>query len=82
MCVQVAGPVKALPPFLLDEVEVVVPVQPCELYTFQVKLVSPTNSEMGVVSGIRLPALPDIPDYIPPPLTSVIQVIYHLILVG
>ena len=69
-----AGPVKATPPFLTDEVEVVVPIQPCEQYTFEVKLVSPTNSEMGTVSGISLAALSDIPDYIPPPLTSVIQV--------
>jgi hypothetical protein len=71
---QVAGPVKATPPFLTEEVEVVVPVQPCELYTFEVKLVSPTNSEMGTVAGIKLAALPNMPDYIPPPITQVIQV--------
>ena len=65
---------KATPPFLTDDVEVVVPVQPCEQYTFEVKLISPTNSEMGKVEGIILPALPDLPDYIPPPITSVIQV--------
>jgi hypothetical protein len=71
---KVAGPVKATPPFLTDEVEVVVPIQPCEQYVFDVKLVSPTNSEMGTVTGIKLEKLPDIPDYIPPPITSVIQV--------
>jgi hypothetical protein len=75
----VAGPVKAVPPFLTDEVEVVVPLpQPCEPYIFEVKLVSPANSELGVVTGIRLAALPDLPDYIPPPITAVVQVLYSL----
>jgi hypothetical protein len=29
---------------------------------------------MGTVAGIKLAALPNMPDYIPPPITQVIQV--------
>ncbi len=71
---------KAVPPFLTEEVEVVVPLpQPCEPYIFEVKLVSPANSELGVVTGIRLAALPDLPDYIPPPITAVVQVQHRIL---
>jgi len=59
-----------------DEVEVVVAVDPCEVYTFEMKIVNKQNQELGKVAGIKLPILADIQDYIPPPLTSVIGITY------
>eukprot|EP00092_Neocalanus_flemingeri_P056402 GFUD01066857.1.p1 GENE.GFUD01066857.1~~GFUD01066857.1.p1 ORF type:complete len:822 (-),score=173.57 GFUD01066857.1:393-2618(-) len=69
-----AGPVKSSPPFKNDEVEIIVPVEPCKEYQFEMKIVSPQNAVVAKVSEIFLLALSDLPDYIPPPLTSVIEV--------
>lgn len=71
---KVAGPVKSTPPFKTGEIEIVVPVEPCKEYQFEMKIVSPNNAEVGKVSDIFLLSLADIPDYIPPPLTSVIEI--------
>merc|ERR1719186_2424831 len=66
----IAGPVKKAPPFLTDEVEIVIPVEPCKEYEFELKIVSPQNSKLGKITDIRLPVLADIADYVPPPFTS------------
>ena len=38
------------------------------------KIISPQNKEIGKISGLQLENLPNIDDYIPPPLTSVVLV--------
>merc|ERR1719233_1254247 len=70
----VAGPVKRSPPFLTEEVEIVVPVEACKKYDFEMVIMSPQNTELGRVTGIPLPVLADIPDYVPPAFTSVLQI--------
>jgi len=70
----IAGPVKKAPPFVTDEVEIVIPVEPCKEYEFEMKIVSPQNSKLGKITDIRLPVLADIADYVPPPFTSVLEV--------
>merc|ERR1719233_1454188 len=70
----VAGPVKKSPPFLTEEVEIVVPVEACKEYDFEMVIMSPQNTELGRVTGIHLPVLADIPDYVPPAFTSVLQI--------
>ena len=69
-----AGPVKKSPPFLTEEVEIVVPVEACKEYDFEMVIMSPQNTELGRVTGIHLPVLADIPDYVPPAFTSVLQI--------
>ena len=69
----VAGPVKKSPPFLTEEVEIIVPVEACKEYDFELKVISPQNSLLGKVTKIHLPTLADIPDYIPPTFTSVLE---------
>merc|ERR1711962_6436 len=71
---KVAGPVKKSPPFLSEEVEIDVPVEPCKQYVFEMKIINPQNAEIGKISDLELQALPEIDDYIPPPMTSVILV--------
>eukprot|EP00090_Calanus_glacialis_P019961 TRINITY_DN3064_c0_g1_i2.p1 TRINITY_DN3064_c0_g1~~TRINITY_DN3064_c0_g1_i2.p1 ORF type:complete len:699 (-),score=174.03 TRINITY_DN3064_c0_g1_i2:66-2090(-) len=69
-----AGPVKKTPPFLTDEVEIVVPVEACKEYDFEMTIVSPKNSQLGKITNIHLPVLADIPDYVPPAFTTVLQI--------
>jgi len=73
---KVAGPVKKSPPFTSDTVEIIVPVEPCEQYDFELKIVNPQNAELGRITHLHLEALPDLLDYIPPPITSVVLVEY------
>jgi len=70
----IAGPVKKAPPFLTDEVEIVIPVEACKEYEFEMTIVSPQNSNLGKIVDIHLPLLANIPDFIPPPFTTVLQV--------
>lgn len=73
---KVGGPVKASPPFRSDEVEIVIPVEPCEQYVFEMRIINPQNKEIGKISDLELETLADVDSYIPPPLTSVILVDY------
>jgi len=73
---KVAGPVKKAPPFTGSEIEIVVPVEPCELYDFSLKIINPQGKEIGKVENIDLKSLADIEDFVPPPLTSVVMVDY------
>ena len=57
-----------------SDVEMIVPVEPCQQYSFQLKFVSPTGSVVGIVGNLVLPQLPDIPDYVPPPATQAVDV--------
>ena len=50
--------------------ELVVPVEPCTQYTFELKIISPNNAVVGSIPDILLPKLSDIPDYVPPPASE------------
>jgi len=69
-----AGPVSSAPPFKSDIVEIVIPVEPCKEYQFQMKIISPQNAVVASIPDIFLQSLADLPDYIPPPLTQVVDV--------
>ena len=45
------GPVKKSPPFLSDTVEIVIPVEPCKEYIFDMKIISPQNKEIEETQG-------------------------------
>jgi len=66
--------VKESPPFRSDDVELVVPVEPCTQYTFELKIISPNNAVVGSIPDILLPKLSDIPDYVPPPASEAVEV--------
>ena len=66
--------VKEAPPFKSSEVELVVPVEPCTEYSFVLKIMSPNSAVVGTVPDIKLPRLPDILGYIPPPVSEVVDV--------
>jgi len=70
----VAGPVKKIPPFLTEEIEIIVPVEACKEYDFEMTIISPQNTQLGKITDIHLPVLADIPDYVPPAFTSVLQI--------
>jgi len=70
-----ATPTKLAAPFPPSgQAEIVVTVEPCKEYQFDVTIVTPAGGILGKISGLRLPPLPDIVDYVPPPFTQVVQV--------
>jgi len=74
-----AGPVIGLSAdelngILTEEVEIVVPVEACKEYDFEMVILNPHHRELGRVTGIHLPVLADLPDYVPPAFTSVLQI--------
>jgi len=68
-----AGPATTAPPFRGQDVEVVVPVEPCKEYEFSLRIVTPSGSTLLTMPGLLLPPLPDIEDYVPPPFTEVVK---------
>ena len=66
--------VKESPPFRNTDVELVIPVEACQQYTFEVRIISPNNAVVGTIPDILLPKLPDIIDFVPPPVTEVVDV--------
>jgi len=69
-----AGPATTAPPFRGDQVEVVIPVEPCKEYEFTLRIVTPTGGTLITMPGLLLPPLPDIEDYVPPPFTEVVKI--------
>jgi len=70
------GPIKVQPPFLNPIIEMKVAVRDCNEYDFEIKFFGPGSKEVGKVTGVKLPALADVPGYVPPPLTSVMSITY------
>jgi len=68
------NPVTSAPPFKSDIVEITVDVEPCKEYQFEMKIISPQNAVVASIPGIILQSLSDLPDYVPPPLTAVVEV--------
>merc|ERR1719436_591136 len=71
-----AGPIKIQPPFLNPMIEVLIAVQDCAEYHFEVKLFAPRSQEVGKIQNIHLAALADIASYIPPPVTEVMSITF------
>jgi len=70
------GPIRVQPPFLNPIIEMNVAVQDCNEYDFEIKFFGPGNKEVGKVPSVKLPALADVPGYVPPPITSVMSITY------
>ena len=70
--------VKVSPPFSGSSVEILVPVSACQQVLFEVKFISPSNGVVGRVADIELPRLSDIPDFVPPLITDVLDVKFLL----
>lgn len=51
-------------------------MEPCQLYTFDMRIVNTQNTVIANITGIELPVLSDVQDYIPPPITSVMGVTF------
>jgi len=68
-----AGPATTASPFRGEQVEVVVPVEPCKEYEFSLRIVTPAGGTLLTMPGLMLPPLPDIEDYVPPPFTDVVK---------
>jgi len=71
------GPIRQQPPFLKEMIEIKIAVKDCSEYNFEVKFFGPGSKELGKVTGVKLPALADVPGYVPPPLTSVMSISYN-----
>jgi len=71
-----AGPVKVQPPFLKPMIEILIASKDCAEFNFEVKVFNPSSKEIGKVQNIHLPALADIPTYIPPPITNVMSITF------
>merc|ERR1711915_984353 len=67
------GPVRTQPPFLNSNIELLITAPDCAEFNFEVKFYAERSKEIGKVS-VHLPALADIPSYIPPPITEVMSV--------
>jgi len=68
------GPVKVQPPFINPIIEILVAAKDCAEYNFEVKLFAPTSKELKKVTGVHLPALANLPYYVPPPVTDVMSI--------
>ena len=66
------GPVKLQPPFLGDHIELLISAPDCAEFNFEVKVFAP-RKEIGKVQ-VNLPALANIPSYVPPPITDVMSI--------
>lgn len=66
--------VKQTGPFTGPQIQIKVPVEPCAPHTFQVSFVSKDGSELGRLPLLRLAALSDLADYVPPPFTEVMGI--------
>jgi len=71
------GPIKVNPPFLQPVISINVPVEECSQFNFEVKFFS-GRKEIGQIQNLNLPALADIPGYVPPPVTSVISISFNI----
>jgi len=61
-------------PFPGERVMIKVPVEACTPQELTVRFISKDGSELGKLPPVELPALADIPDYIPPPMSQVVSV--------
>merc|ERR1712025_1063907 len=70
-----SGPVKVQGPFLKPSIELLIAADAnCAEFNFEVKFFVAKKGEIGKVSMIHLPSLADIPNYVPPPITDVMDI--------
>jgi len=69
------GPLKLNPPYLKRTIDIVVPVEDCAGYMFHLQIHG-ARTKLGEVGSIPLPALADMPEYVPPPVTSTVSVAF------
>ena len=50
------------------------PPAPGQEYEFSLRVVTPTGGSLATVPGLLLLALPDLPDYVPPPASQVVKI--------
>ena len=71
--------VRVSPPFSSAEtVELVLGVAPCQEYSLQLRILSPAGAVVAAVADLALPRLADIPSYVPPPVSEVVEVKFLL----
>ena len=70
--------VKVSPPFSASEVELLLGVAPCQEYSLQLRILSPAGAVVAAVADLALPRLADIPSYVPPPVSEVVEVKFLL----
>jgi len=70
-----SGPVKVQGPFLKPSIELLIAADAnCAEYNFEVKFFVPKTGEIGKVNMIHLASLAAIPNYVPPPITAVMDI--------
>lgn len=70
------GPIKMSPPYLQPTIDITLPVEDCAGYMFHIQFYA-KKKKLGEVGSVSLPPLADLPGYVPPPVTSVVQVAFR-----
>jgi len=69
------GPIKLNPPYLKQTIDITVPVEDCAGYMFHLQIYG-GSKKIGELASISLPALANLPTFVPAPVTSVVAVSY------
>jgi len=72
---RMVGPIKLNPPYLKQTIDITVPVEDCAGYMFHLQI-SGGSKKIGELASISLPALANLPGFVPAPVTSVVAVSY------
>merc|ERR1719220_2707083 len=70
---RMVGPIKLNPPYLKQTIDITVPVEDCAGYMFHLQIYG-GSKKIGELPSISLPALADLPGFVPAPVTSVVSV--------
>jgi len=70
---RMVGPIKLNPPYLKQTIDITVPVEDCAGYMFHLQIYG-GSKKIGELPSISLPALADLPGFVPAPVTSVVAV--------
>jgi len=72
---RMVGPIKLNPPYLKQTIDITVPVEDCAGYMFHLQIYG-GSKKIGELASISLPALANLPTFVPAPVTSVVAVSY------
>jgi len=72
---RMVGPIKLNPPYLKQTIDITVPVEDCAGYMFHLQIYG-GSKKIGELASISLPALANLPGFVPAPVTSVVAVSY------
>jgi len=70
---RMVGPIKLNPPYLKQTIDITVPVEDCAGYMFHLQIYG-GSKKIGELASISLPALANLPTFVPAPVTSVVAV--------